>query len=449
MQSGSNRRVAFITLGCKVNAYDTEAVAELFRQQGYTIVSHDEPADVYVINTCSVTNLGARKSRQAIRRAIRHNKEAVVVAMGCYAQYAPEEVISIPGVKLIIGTHRRGELIELVEQAQTGNTPINAVQRLADVETYEELPALHFEGRTRAILKIQDGCNESCAFCQIPRARGRSRSRQPQAVIEQITALVDKGFREIVLTGVHMGTYGLDLPGEVNLASLLQQVAQVPGLTRLRISSIDPHEFTAELIATIAAHKTICRHLHIPAQSGEDGVLAAMRRRHDTADFIELAHKLRTAIPGLAITTDIIVGFPGESEESFTATCRFCEEIAFSKVHVFPYSRRRGTLADRMSGHIATEVKQDRVQRLLAISDRLSLAYHRSLLQSELDVLLEEVTADPTKYMHGLTETYVRVYIPGRPGVEAGDIIRTRATSASVHGIQANEEGRYASSSNV
>lgn len=449
MQASSNRRVAFTTLGCKVNAYDTEAVAELFRQHGYSIVGHDQPAEVYVINTCSVTNLGARKSRQAIRRAIRQNKDALVVAMGCYAQYAPDEVISIPGVSLVIGTHCRGEVVELVERALGASTPINAVQRIGDVDTYEELPALHFEGRTRAILKVQDGCNESCAFCQIPRARGRSRSRQPQVVIEQIAALVNRGFREIVLTGVHMGTYGLDLPGEVNLTSLLQKAAKVPGLTRLRISSIDPHEFSAELIDTIAEHKTICRHLHIPAQSGEDGVLAAMRRRHTTADFKELAHKLRAAIPGLAITTDVIVGFPGESEESFASTCQFCEEIAFSKVHVFPYSRRKGTIADRMSDHVPTQVKQERVQRLIAISDSLSLAYHCSLLNSELDVLLEEVTSVPTEQMHGLTETYVKVYMPGRQGVAIGDIVRVRASAATAQGIQACEEGRSLSSSNV
>jgi threonylcarbamoyladenosine tRNA methylthiotransferase MtaB len=436
LESSERLQVAFTTLGCKVNVYDTEMVAEQFRQAGYQVVEFDQPADVYVINTCSVTNMGARKSRQMIRRAIGMNPEAVVVAMGCYSQYAPEEVAAITGVDVLIGAQGKKDIVTLVEEARQAKQPINAVGRIMAERQFEELDALHFEGRTRAILKVQDGCNEFCTYCQIPWARGRNRSRLPERVVEQVKRLVQQGFPEIVLTGVHVGTYGEDLEPKTSLARLLQDIAQVPGVERLRLSSIDPHEVTSELIEVILANPNICHHLHIPAQSGEDGILAAMRRRNTTREYRELVLKLRQAIPDIAITTDIIVGFPGESEESFQQTLAFCSEMNFNKIHVFPYSRRKGTKADAMPGHLSHQVKQERAHRLIALSDELALKHHQALLGHAVTVLIEQPSSYAPGYVQGLTDAYVRVHLPG-DGLEAGDFAQVQVVTALVESVVA------------
>ena len=316
--------VAFCTLGCKVNFHDTEGVASLFRRSGYRVVEFDEVADVYVINTCSVTNQGAKKSRQMIRRAVSQNPRAVVVAMGCYAQYAPDEVGAIPGVDIVIGSHRRAEIVEMVERVRATGRPIRAVDKIFRVREFEELPALDFEGRTRATLKIQDGCNEFCSFCQIPWARGRNRSRRPESVEEQVRRLAAQGFKEIVLTGVHLGTYGIDLDPPVTLAQMIARIHDVPGLERIRISSVDPNEIDDEFIDVVTSLPKVCRHLHIPAQSGDDDILLLMRRRHTVDQFRTVVQRLRARVPEIAITTDVIVGFPGETEERFANSYAFC-----------------------------------------------------------------------------------------------------------------------------
>ncbi|HHT25697.1 MAG TPA: tRNA (N(6)-L-threonylcarbamoyladenosine(37)-C(2))-methylthiotransferase MtaB [Firmicutes bacterium] len=429
-------RVAFTTLGCKVNVYDTEMAAEQFRRAGYQVVDFDQPADVYVINTCSVTNMGARKSRQMIRRAVNSHPEAVIVAMGCYSQYAPDEVEAIAGVDVLLGTQGRKHIVELVEAARQNKRRVNAVGTIMAERQFEELDALHFEGRTRAVLKVQDGCNEFCSYCQIPWARGRNRSRLPERVIEQVRGLVRQGFPEIVLTGVHVGTYGEDLSPKTSLAALLREVAQIPGVERLRLSSIDPHEVTDELIEVMSANASICHHLHIPAQSGEDGVLAAMRRRNTVQEYRKLVAQLRREIPDIAITTDIIAGFPGESEESFQQTLAFCREMKFNKIHAFPYSRRKGTKADAMPGHLPRQVKQERARRLIALSDELALEHHQALLDQTVTVLVEQPSDYASKYVQGLTDTYVRVHLPG-DGLEPGDFVQVRIVAAMVESVVA------------
>lgn len=427
--------VAFTTLGCKVNLYDTEAVAGFFRRRGYTVVDFAEVADVYVINTCSVTNMGARKSRQIIRRAIKRNPGAIVVAMGCYTQYAPDEVANIEGVDVLVGTNQKAQIVDMVEEAARSAQVVNGVENIMTVRTFSDVEALHYEGRTRAVLKVQDGCNEFCSYCQIPWARGRNRSRLPERVLEEVFSLTEQGFPEIVLTGVHMGTYGEDLTPATSLAELVHAVAQVPGVKRLRLSSVDPNEVTPALIDAIAMNANVCRHLHIPAQSGEDGILTAMRRRNNTQEYRELVQRLRDSIPGLAITTDVIVGFPGETDESFAQTYSFCADIGFQKIHVFPYSRRKGTRADKMPNHLPEEVKHARAQELIKLSDALALRHHQELLGQELTVLVEGDSDRNPGYIQGLTDTYVRVHCPVQ--AQPGDFVVVRAAEAASDGIVA------------
>lgn len=426
---GTGRRVAFHTLGCKVNFYDTEAVSSLFTRAGYDLVDFADTADVYIINTCSVTNTGARKSRQVIRRAINRNPAAIVVAMGCYAQYAPDEVGAIPGVDLVVGTHRRAELVDLVEEVRRTQRPVHAVvDKIFKVTEYEEMPAVSFEGRTRAVLKIQDGCNEFCAFCQIPWARGRNRSRLPHHVQEQATYLAEAGYKEIILTGVHLGTYGVDLDEPMNLARIIQLIHDTPGLERIRISSVDPHEVTDELIETVAGLPKVCRHLHVPTQAGDDDVLLLMRRRNSVAEFHAMAEQVRHRLPDIALTTDIIVGFPGETDERFENTLQFCEDAQFSKIHVFPYSRRKGTLAERLPGHVSDTVREERTQRLLELSDASSLAFHQTYVGEEVEVLVEGAEAH-ADHVEGFTDTYVRVRLPGDDRL-SGRLVRVKVKEA-------------------
>ena len=424
--------VAFHTLGCKVNLHDTEGVASLFRRKGYTVVDFDGPADVYVINTCSVTNAGARKSRQAIRKAVSANPRAVVVAMGCYAQYAPAEVAAIPGVDVIVGTHGRGDIVELVEEVRRTGRPVHRVEKIFKVREFEDLPALDFDGRTRATLKIQDGCNEFCSFCQIPWARGRNRSRPLESVVEQARRIAEKGFKEIVLTGVHLGTYGVDLDPPATLAQAVRRVHGVDGIERIRISSVDPHEIDDDLIDAFASLPKVCRHFHIPAQSGDDDILLLMRRRNSVGEFRRVVDRLRERIPGVAITTDVIVGFPQETDERFENTYAFCEEMAFAKIHVFPYSVRSGTAAERMPGHVDQAVKRARVDRLIALSDRLSHDYHRSLVGKRASILIERVEDG---WSEGFTETYVRARVPAP--ARRGELVEAVVTEAAAHGVAA------------
>lgn len=418
--------------------YETQAVAGMFRDRGYNVVEFEDPADVYVINTCSVTNAGARKSRQMIRRARRHNQCAVVVAMGCYCQSTTDEVTSMPEVNIVVGTHGRDRIVDLVERAIETKQRINAVSPIAPVREYEEIAATFAEGRTRAIIKAQDGCNEYCSYCQIPRARGRSRSRSPERVLQEAQMLIGEGFKEIVLTGVHLGTYGSDLEEAVSLATLLRSVADLPGLMRLRISSVDPHEITRELVEVIAENRVICRHLHIPAQAGDDEILRAMRRRNSVSEYRQLVETLRQAMPNLAITTDIIVGFPGETEASFDRTYEFCAEMAFSKIHVFPYSRRARTRAATLPNQVSSDEKRERTQRLLALSEASALAYHQSFVGSEVEVLLEGASELYPDHVQGLTDTYVRVHTPARDGASLGELVTVTALEATAHGLKAD-----------
>lgn len=423
--------VAFHTLGCKVNHYETEAIWQLFQEAGYERVEFDKNSDVYVINTCTVTNTGDKKSRQVIRRAIRKNPDAVICVTGCYAQTSPAEIMAIPGVDIVVGTQDRSKLLGLIEQFREERQPINAVRNIMKNRVYEELDVPSFTDRTRASLKIQEGCNNFCTFCIIPWARGLMRSRDPEEVIRQAQQLVDAGYLEIVLTGIHTGGYGEDLK-DYNLARLLRDLeTQVKGLKRLRISSIEASQLTDEVIDVLRNSNIVVRHLHIPIQSGSDTVLKRMRRKYTMAFFSDRLKRLNEALPDLAITSDVIVGFPGETEEEFMETYNFIRDHKFSELHVFPYSKRTGTPAARMEDQVDENVKNERVHRLITLNDQLAKNYAARFEGEVLEVIPEErykLDSDDNLYV-GYTDNYLKVVMPADETM-IGKIIKVKITKA-------------------
>ncbi|WP_124727839.1 tRNA (N(6)-L-threonylcarbamoyladenosine(37)-C(2))-methylthiotransferase MtaB [Staphylospora marina] len=424
------KTVAFHTLGCKVNSYETEAIWQLFKHAGYERVDFEETADVYLINTCTVTNTGDKKSRQVIRRAIRRNPDAVICVTGCYAQTSPDEVAAIPGVDIVVGTQGRDRLIEYVDRFLKERQPINAVGNIMKQRTFEELDVPAFSDRTRAFLKIQEGCNNFCTFCIIPWAKGLSRSRKPENVLEQARKLVDAGYKEIVLTGIHTGGYGDDFEN-YKLSDLLWDLDKVEGLKRIRISSIEASQIDDKLIEVLNASEKMCRHLHIPLQSGDDDVLKRMRRKYTTAEYRETILKLHEVMPGVAITTDVIVGFPGETEEQFENGYRFIEELGMYQLHVFPYSKRSGTPAARMPNQVPEEVKHERVKRLIDLSNRLTLTYARKFVGDVLEVIPERPyreDSDDGLYV-GYADNYIQVVFEATPDM-VGKVCRVRIDEA-------------------
>ncbi|MEH7082063.1 tRNA (N(6)-L-threonylcarbamoyladenosine(37)-C(2))-methylthiotransferase MtaB [Neobacillus drentensis] len=422
--------VAFHTLGCKVNHYETEAIWQLFKQEGYERVDFESISDVYIINTCTVTNTGDKKSRQVIRRAVRKNPDAVICVTGCYAQTSPAEIMAIPGVDVVVGTQDRIKMLEYIEQYKRERQPINGVGNIMKSRVYEELDVPSFTDRTRASLKIQEGCNNFCTFCIIPWARGLMRSRDPKEVIRQAQQLVDAGYQEIVLTGIHTGGYGEDMK-DYNLAQLLRDLEAVKGLKRLRISSIEASQITDEVIEVIKHSPIVVRHLHIPLQSGSNSVLKRMRRKYTMEFFGERLDRLKEVLPGLAVTSDVIVGFPGETEEEFMETYNFINEHKFSELHVFPYSKRTGTPAARMEDQVDEEIKNDRVHRLITLSDQLAKEYASRFEGEVLEVIPEEVSKEEANsgYLIGYTDNYMKV-IFSAPEDMIGKIVKVKINQA-------------------
>ncbi|MDN4525444.1 tRNA (N(6)-L-threonylcarbamoyladenosine(37)-C(2))-methylthiotransferase MtaB [Fictibacillus fluitans] len=406
--------VAFHTLGCKVNHYETEAIWQLFQSEGYERKEFEQTADVYVINTCTVTNTGDKKSRQVIRRAIRKNPDAVICVTGCYAQTSPAEIMAIPGVDIVVGTQDRGKMLGFIEQFKEERLPINGVGNIMKARVYEELDVPSFTDRTRASLKIQEGCNNFCTFCIIPWARGLLRSRDSKEVIHQAQQLVNAGYKEIVLTGIHTAGYGEDLK-DYNFAMLLAELDEkVEGLKRLRISSIEASQISDEVIEVMNRSDKVVPHLHIPLQSGSNTVLQRMRRKYTMELFAERITKLKKALPGLAITSDVIVGFPGETEEEFMETYNFIRDHKFSELHVFPYSKRTGTPAARMEDQVPEEVKNERVHRLIELSDQLAKEYASNYEDEVVEVIPEEEYKEEkgTGQFIGYTPNYLKVRFP-------------------------------------
>ncbi|WP_040948363.1 tRNA (N(6)-L-threonylcarbamoyladenosine(37)-C(2))-methylthiotransferase MtaB [Gorillibacterium massiliense] len=428
--------VAFQTLGCKVNFYETEGIWQLFKNEGYRQVDFESAADVYVINTCTVTNTGDRKSRQVIRRAVRRNPDAIVAVTGCYAQTAPAEVAAIPGVDIVIGTQDRDKIMPLVRQYQQERQPINVVRNIMKTREFEELNVPGFADRTRGFLKIQEGCNNFCTFCIIPWSRGLLRSRKPESVMQQARQLVDAGYQEIVLTGIHTGGYGEDLDN-YRLAQLLQELDSIDGLQRIRISSIEASQITDDVLDVLRSSNKMCRHFHVPLQAGDNDVLKRMRRKYTTEEFGEKIEKIHAIFPDVAITTDVIVGFPGETEEMFENGYRFMERMEFSEMHVFPYSQRTGTPAARMEEQVDEDVKNRRVEQAIKLSERMQLAYAEKFVGQVLDVIPEgRWKEDGTgELIHGYTDNYLNLVFPGSEDLR-GKLVRVKVEKAGVPASQ-------------
>ena len=419
------KTVAFLTLGCKVNTYESEAMLKLFHQAGYEAVDFKDKADVYVINTCTVTNTGDSKSSQMIRKAIRQNEKAIVCVVGCYSQVASEEVVSIEGVGVVLGTQFRNQIVDFVNEYKTTQKPVIKVADVMKLSRFEDLDIDEFTRNTRAFLKIQDGCNNFCTYCIIPYARGQIRSRTPESVLKQAQSLVDHGFVEIVLTGIHTAGYGQDFENYSFYDLLVDLTTKIKGLKRLRISSIEMSQITQEIIDLIAMSPIIVDHLHIPIQSGCDATLKRMNRHYTTAEFSDKLRDLKEKLPSLSVTTDVIVGFPGETEEEFQQTYQWIEKMHFNQLHVFPYSIRKGTPAARMKDQIDGHVKHDRVKSLMDLSQRLQSEFASYQIGKTLEVLIEERHGDR---MVGHASNYLKVHVD-LPDSSIGHIYRVKILS--------------------
>jgi len=415
------KKVALTTLGCKVNQYDTEAMAGLFRKEGYEVVDFDETADVYVINTCTVTGISARKSRQMIRRAREKNKNSIVVVAGCYAQTAPEEVESIPGVNIVIGTRDRGRIVDYIREIEKGKERINLVSNIMKTTEFEEMRVDSFKEKTRAFIKIQEGCSQFCSYCIIPYARGPVRSRMPDAVLEEVRALAGEGFKEIVLTGIHIASYGKDLK-DISLMDMIKRVHGIEGIERIRLSSIEPTIVNEDFVLEAKSLEKLCPHYHMSLQSGCDETLKRMRRKYTTSQYRAAVELLRRHIPDVALTTDIMVGFPGETDEEFEQTYRFVKEISFMKTHVFKYSPRKSTPAASMPDQVDGIVKEERSRRLLELSHEKNLEFNRKFIGRTLPVLFEQESNLVKGFMEGLTPNYIKVLCKGDTTLE-GNIV--------------------------
>ena len=405
------RKIAFYTLGCKVNQADTASMEEIFRKAGYEIVPFNQAADVYLINTCVVTNNGQRRSRQIINRAVRHNPLSLTVVTGCYPQTAPEEVKAIEGVDVIIGNQERGRIVELVETAlnEKRTEILDNVQKMTVDTKFEELGAGTETDKTRAFLKIQEGCNQYCTYCIIPYARGPLRSRSLENIKAEVSKLVAAGYKEVVLIGIHLGCYGKEQGGEVTLYDAVLAALSVEGLKRLRLGSLESVEVDPRILDLMEVDSRLCRHLHLPLQSGCDKILQAMHRPYDTARYGGLLRNIKSQLPDIAITTDIIVGFPGETEEDFAETMRFAEECGFAKMHIFPYSKRKGTPAEKMPNQIIEAVKEERAARLGALDAKMFHACLENAVGTESEVLFEQPVDD--EHIEGLISSYQRVIV--------------------------------------
>lgn len=422
-------KIAFYTLGCKVNQADTASMENLFLRSGHQLVSFDGEADVYIINTCVVTNTGQRKSRQTIHRAIRKNPNALIVVTGCYPQTAAEEVKAIAGVDMIIGNQDRAQIVQLVEErlAHRQTDTLDAVHKLTASTAFEEMAAGDITDKTRAFLKIQEGCNQFCTYCIIPYARGPLRSRSLESIRTETQRLISAGFKEIVLIGIHLGCYGKENPDGPTLYDAVKTVLEVPGVQRLRLGSLESVEVEPRLLTLMQEDARFCRHLHLPLQSGCDKTLQAMHRPYTTAKFQTLLADIKTKVPDIAITTDVIVGFPGETEADFETTCKFAESCGFSKMHIFPFSARKGTPAEKFAGAVTEAVKKERADILGKIDETMHKTFLQAMVGQSAEVLFEQPAGED--YFEGLTGNYQRVFVKSGGRNLGGEILPVKITA--------------------
>lgn len=423
------KKAALHNLGCKVNSYETEAMQQLLEQAGYEIVPFREGADIYIINTCSVTNIADRKSRQMLHRAKKMNPDAVVVAAGCYVQAAGEELKKDPAIDLVIGNNKKTELVPILEEyfaAQShGDEAEEYLIDIGSTREYENLSIHRISDHTRAFIKVQDGCNQFCSYCIIPYTRGRVRSRRPSDVADEVTELVGQGYREIVLTGIHLSSYGVDFPKEerIGLLELICRLHDIEGLERIRLGSLEPRIITEEFAGTLAGLRKICPHFHLSLQSGCDQTLKRMNRRYTTEEYADRCGILRKYFDNPAITTDVIAGFAGETEEEFLATRQYLEKIHFYEMHVFKYSKRAGTKAADMPDQVDESTKARRSENLIALGETMSGEYRQKSVGREVEVLLEDRMEIKGKYFWiGHTKEYVKAALPADQG-ESGLLV--------------------------
>lgn len=431
------KRAAFLSLGCKVNSYETDAMQKLFEDADYETVDFQEEADVYVINTCTVTNIADRKSRQMLHRARKLHPDAVILAAGCYVQTAQEAVAADPAVDIIIGNNRKSEAVMAVEdfwkkrekkiedgekreavQEEEQHSAAGFVDDLSTPAAYEDLFITGAGERTRAVIKIQDGCNQFCSYCIIPYARGRIRSRRLEDVVKEVTRLAQSGYQEIVLTGIHLSSYGMDFAGKgetprSHLLEVINAVSKIEGIRRIRLGSLEPNIIMEEFVKTLADNPKFCPHFHLSLQSGCNATLKRMNRHYTAEEYLEKCGLLRKYFDCPAITTDVIAGFPGETEEEFEECRSFLKKAAFSKMHIFPYSRRRGTRAEKMPDQVPDPIKKKRSEALLALEEEMRCAYQQQFVGTVQQILLEEILQiDHVPYWTGHTERYLRVALP-------------------------------------
>ena len=403
------KKVAFYTLGCKVNQYETEAMLELFEKEGYEKAETEDYADVYVINTCTVTHMSDRKSRQYIRRMKKKNPDAIIAVVGCYSQVSPEEILSIDEVNLVMGTNDRKKIVEEVKKIDASRK-VSTVDDIMKVKAFEEIEINKTNGKTRAFLKIQDGCDRYCSYCIIPYARGRVRSRDLESIVKEVENLASNGYKEVVLTGIHVASYGKDIKdSDIKLLDVIKQINDIEGIERIRLSSVEPILFTDEFVEAVSTMDKVCPHYHLSLQSGCDETLKRMKRRYTTEEYKTIVDRLRAAIPNVSITTDVIVGFPGETNEEFDKTYEFLKDIELTHMHVFKYSPRKGTPAATMENQVDPSTKHDRSEKLLQLNEENFKKFGQKMLDKEFNVLFEQKVGD-NKY-EGLTENYVKVIV--------------------------------------
>lgn len=415
--------VAFATLGCRVNHYETEAMAEKFLREGYDVAEFENFADVYVINTCSVTNMSDKKSRQIIGRARRRNENAVIAAVGCYSQVSPNEVSKIDGVDVVLGTRNKGDVVYYVNKAKDEGKVQIAVGEVLKNRTFEELNIEEYQDKTRAFLKIQDGCNRFCTYCLIPYTRGTTCSKDPKKVLDEIKRLEQNGFKEIILSGIHTASYGVDLEGNVTLISLLQEIEKLNGIERVRIGSIEPSFFTDEVIEKIRYMKKLCPQFHLSLQSGCDETLKRMNRRYTAKEYEEAVYKIRENFKDASITTDVIVGFPGETEEEFNETYEFLKRIKLTKTHVFKFSPRKGTKAENMINKVDGIIKEKRSRALIELNNKNEGEFSRNLIGRKMDLLVEKEVGKNSGFYEGYTRNYVKVQVQSDSDDIVGKIV--------------------------
>lgn len=399
---GAKRKIAFYTLGCKVNQYETNSMMEEFTKAGYEVVDYESFADVYVVNTCTVTNMSDRKSRQILRRAKELNKNAVLCAVGCYAQVAKSELEKIEEIDLILGTNDKRNIVQKVEECLETHKKTSEVSNVMDERKYVEWTGTAYTDKARAEIKVQDGCDRYCTYCIIPYARGPVRSRNMADVVEEVEKIVKTGIKEIVITGIHISSYGKDLPEKPKLIELLEKINSVDGVKRIRLGSLEPLIIDEEFVNKIKKLDKVCNHYHLSLQSGCDETLERMNRRYTTSEFKEIVKRLRDNISEVALTTDVIVGFPGETDEEFEKTYKFLEEVKFSKMHVFKYSPRKGTKAANFPNQIDGNVKEERSARLIKMSEKNEEEFAKQYIGKEVEVLFE-------KENEGHTTNYIEV----------------------------------------